>query len=60
MRGGLRDFAVATYGGDGVQAACLTLQDAHGLDVNVVLFAAWAGAVAGRAQGAAAKCALAL
>ncbi|MFJ5486135.1 DUF2390 domain-containing protein, partial [Hansschlegelia beijingensis] len=36
MRGGLRDFAVATYGGDGVQAACLTLQDAHGLDVNVV------------------------
>ena len=47
----LRDFAVATYGGDGVQAACLTLQDAHGLDVNVVLFAAWAGAVAGRALG---------
>ena len=47
----LRDFAVATYGGDGVQAACLTLQDAHGLDVNVVLFAGWAGAVAGRALG---------
>ncbi|QZO01800.1 TIGR02444 family protein [Chenggangzhangella methanolivorans] len=32
--------------------ACLALQDEHGQDVNVVLFAAWAGAELGRRLGA--------
>jgi len=45
----LRTFAVALYDRKVVQAACLALQDVHGLDVNVVLFAAWTGAALGRA-----------
>lgn len=44
----LRDFAVEVYGREGVRQACLVLQDDHGLDVNVLLFAAWAGAARAR------------
>ncbi len=41
------DFSLELYGRPGVEAACLTLQDGHGLDVNLVLLAAWT-ACAGR------------
>ena len=40
----LKSFALAVYGQDGVPAACLALQDGLGVDVNVVLFAAFVGA----------------
>jgi uncharacterized protein (TIGR02444 family) len=46
--GALRDFAFAVYGVDGVSAACLRLQDRFGLDVNLVLAAAYLSAVRGR------------
>lgn len=45
----LQSFALAVYGRDGVPAACLALQDELGVDVNVVLFAAFVGAVRGEA-----------
>jgi uncharacterized protein (TIGR02444 family) len=38
-------FAVDLYTAPGVAAACLGLQDQHGCDVNLLLFAAWMGAV---------------
>jgi uncharacterized protein (TIGR02444 family) len=37
-------FSLATYAAPGVAAECLTLQDALGLDVNLLLFCAWLGA----------------
>ena len=37
--------AVALYGAPGVKDACLMLQDAHGADVNLLLYGAYAGAV---------------
>ncbi|HEY5598503.1 MAG TPA: TIGR02444 family protein [Kiloniellales bacterium] len=37
------DFSLAVYGHGEVAAACLALQDRHGVDVNVLLFCAWAG-----------------
>ena len=37
------DFSLAAYGGDGVADACIALQEAHGADVNILLFCAWAG-----------------
>ena len=37
------DFSLAVYGRDGVEAACLALQDRHDLDVNLLLFCCWAG-----------------
>ncbi|PWC39718.1 TIGR02444 family protein [Azospirillum sp. TSO35-2] len=37
------DFSLAVYGRPGVPAACLALQDRRGVDVNTLLFAAWAG-----------------
>lgn len=43
----LKDFALALYARDGVPPACLALQEATGLDVNILLFAAWRGAVLG-------------
>lgn len=36
------DFSLLLYARPGVEAACLTLQDDHGLDVNLVLLAGWA------------------
>lgn len=37
------EFSLAVYARPGVPAACLGLQDGRGVDVNVLLFAAWAG-----------------
>jgi uncharacterized protein (TIGR02444 family) len=34
-------FSLAIYRMDGVPPACLALQDGHGLDVNLMLFALW-------------------
>jgi len=39
----LWDFAVSVYRSEGVSPACIVLQDRHGADVNMLLFAAWAG-----------------
>lgn len=41
-------YAVAVYGREGVQARCLHLQDAHGADVNILLFVAWLAEAQGR------------
>jgi uncharacterized protein (TIGR02444 family) len=38
------DFSLDVYMSNGVGAACLDLQDAHELDVNVLLFCLWVGA----------------
>lgn len=35
------DYSLVQYAREGVSAACLTLQDEHDLDVNVLLYAAW-------------------
>jgi uncharacterized protein (TIGR02444 family) len=53
MTGSLWDYAGGLYGRPGVAAACLDLQDAHGIDVNLLLFAAWLGQVHGLALDAA-------
>ena len=37
------DFSLRDYGRDGVGAACLHLQENHGIDVNVMLFCLWLG-----------------
>jgi uncharacterized protein (TIGR02444 family) len=37
-------FSLAVYGADGVEAECLDLQERFGVDVNLLLFAAFAGA----------------
>lgn len=36
-------YALAAYGAEGVSGLCLDLQDSHGLDVPMLLFALWAG-----------------
>ncbi len=38
------DFSLDVYMSEGVGAACLDLQSAHELDVNVLLFCSWLGA----------------
>ena len=43
--GDLQRFALAVYRCDGVPAACLLLQNRLDLDVNLILFAAYVGAV---------------
>ena len=45
MSDSLSEFALAVYAADGVSGACLTLQDRLDVDVNVVLYAAYLGAV---------------
>ncbi len=35
------DYSLAAYALDGVATSCLTLQDSYGLDVNLLLYAAW-------------------
>jgi uncharacterized protein (TIGR02444 family) len=42
---GLWDFSLAVYDRPGVAAACLALQDRHGLDVNLLLFCCWASSM---------------
>ena len=37
------DYSLALYGREGVERACLALQDRLGLDVNLLLFCCWAG-----------------
>jgi uncharacterized protein (TIGR02444 family) len=41
----LRQFAIAVHQADGVPASCVSLQDRFGLDVNVLLLAAYLGTV---------------
>lgn len=41
----LRQFALAVHEADGVATACVSLQDELGLDVNILLLAAYLGAV---------------
>lgn len=43
MTAGLWDYALALYARPGVAAGCLALQDAHGIDVPLMLAAIWAG-----------------
>ncbi len=38
------DFSATLYARPGIAAACLRLQDRHGADVNLLLFAVWAAA----------------
>jgi uncharacterized protein (TIGR02444 family) len=35
------DYSLATYALDGVATSCLALQGTYGLDVNLLLYAAW-------------------
>lgn len=44
---GFWSFSLRTYAVEGVPAACLELQDLHGADVNVILFAFWVATVFG-------------
>ena len=41
------DWSLTVYARPGVAGACLALQERHGVDVNLLLFAVWAGS-AGR------------
>lgn len=50
----LARFALKVYAGEGVSAACLLLQERAGVDVNLLLFAAYAGAARRAAVDAAA------
>ena len=43
-REGLWDFSLRVYRAPGVADWCLALQDGHGADVNILLWAAWLGA----------------
>ena len=47
--GALWRFSLELYGRPGVASACLDLQDRHGRDVNLLLFAAWIG-ISGRGR----------
>ncbi len=40
----LWDFSLHVYTSEGVGAACLALQEAHEIDVNVLLYCSWLGA----------------
>jgi uncharacterized protein (TIGR02444 family) len=40
-------FSLAVYSSSGVQAECLDLQERYGIDVNLLLFCAYVGAVCG-------------
>lgn len=42
-----RDFSFTVYTTPGVEEECLCLQDDHGVDVNILLFCAYAAVVAG-------------
>jgi uncharacterized protein (TIGR02444 family) len=41
MRNPLWDYASTIYGLEGVASACLVLQDRFGVDVNLLMYAAW-------------------
>jgi uncharacterized protein (TIGR02444 family) len=40
-------FSLDVYAAPGVSSECLSLQNRHGLDINVLLFVAWLGAERG-------------
>jgi uncharacterized protein (TIGR02444 family) len=44
---GFWDFSVRTYRTPGVPEACLSMQNDHGADVNMLLYCCWVGAAAG-------------
>lgn len=41
------DYSNRIYRSEGVQEACLALQNSHGLDVNIALFSCWFGCAYG-------------
>ena len=45
------DFSLRVYGSEGVAPACLALQEAHGIDVNLLLYCCWRGATGRGAVG---------
>ena len=45
------DFSLNAYDRTGVAEACLALQERYGIDVNLLLFAAWAGHCGHRLSG---------
>lgn len=45
---GFWDFSVRTYRTNGVPDACLSLQNEHGADVNMLLYCCWVGAYLGK------------
>jgi len=45
------DYSLATYSLDGVASTCLALQDTIGLDVNLLLYAAWLARMDQRLSG---------
>jgi uncharacterized protein (TIGR02444 family) len=47
MESPLWRFSLAVYGGAGVQEECLDVQERHGVDVNLLMLCAYAGAVQG-------------
>jgi uncharacterized protein (TIGR02444 family) len=46
------DFSLVLYGQEGAAPICLRLQERHAADVNILLFAAWAGSLGQRLSGA--------
>jgi len=44
------EFSLGVYGREDVAAACLALQDRHGVDVNLLLYCAWAGQILSAAE----------
>ena len=46
------NFSLQLYNREGVASACLELQDAYGLDVNLILFCFWHGSVYGELEQA--------
>lgn len=45
-------FSLAVYGQAGIPASCLDMQERHGLDVNILLAALWAGSAGRRLSDA--------
>ena len=56
----LWEFSLSVYGKSGVPDACLTLQNSHCLDVNLVLFCLWLATDSRRLAGAEVEEAIAL
>lgn len=44
-------FSLQIYAREGIAEECIDLQDRHGINVNVLLFCAWLGAMSGVALG---------
>jgi len=53
MESALWRFSLAVYRGAGVQEECLDVQERHGVDVNLLMLCAYAGAVEGAELSAA-------